>query len=122
MTECVWLPTGYVTGSYYFLEDRSLRLFAGLGRSVRTPTSVERYLQSPSPNFHGNPELDPTLNSEADLGVEWNRGRYSILTKGFYSDLRDYIYQRGKFTAASHQTWTNIEAHQWGLDGRALAR
>ena len=40
--------------------------------------------------------------------------------KGFYSDLDDYIYQQGKQTAASHQTWTNIDAHLYGADVKAV--
>ena len=112
------LPSGYLSVRYY-LTDKS-HFFGGIGRSIRTPTSVEHYLQSPSPFFHGNPDLDPTKNTEFDLGFRTAGQRYSFRVKGFYSDLDDYIYQQGKKTAASHQTWTNIDAHLYGADVKAI--
>ena len=112
------LSSGYLSAKYH-LTDKS-HIFGGIGRSIRTPTSVERYLQSPSPFFHGNPDLDPTKNTEFDLGFQTAGERYSFRVKGFYSDLDDYIYQQGKKTAASHQTWTNIDAHLYGADVKAV--
>jgi iron complex outermembrane receptor protein len=112
------LPSGYISARYY-LTDNS-HIFGGVGRSVRTPTSAERYLQSPSPNFHGNPDLDPTKNTEFDLGFQTASKGLTFRMKAFYSDLDDYIYQQGKKTAISHQTWTNIDAHLYGADVRAI--
>ena len=112
------LPSGYLSAKYH-LTDNS-HIFGGIGRSIRTPNSVERYLQSPSPYFYGNPDLDPTKNTEFDIGFEMTGERYSLRVKGFYSDLNDYIYQQGKKTAASHQTWTNIDAHLYGADVKAI--
>ena len=106
------LPSGYLSAKYYLTNN--FHVFGGIGRSIRTPTSVERYLQSPSPYFHGNPDLDPTKNTEFDIGFEITCERFSLRGKGFYSDLDDYIYQQGKKTEASHQTWTNIDAHLYG--------
>jgi iron complex outermembrane receptor protein len=103
----------------YHLTDNS-HIFGGAGRSIRTPTSVERYLQSPSPYFYGNPNLDPTKNTEFDLGFQTAGERYSLRVKGFFSDLDDYIYQQGKKTEASPQTWTNIDAHIYGADFQAV--
>jgi len=54
------------------------------------------------------------------LGFQTSGKRYSLRVKGFYSDLDDYIYQQGKKTAASHQTWTNIDAHLYGADVKAI--
>ena len=112
------LPSGYLSARYH-LTDNS-HIFGGIGRSIRTPTSVERYFQSPSPYFHGNPDLDPTKNTEFDIGFEITGERFSFRLKGFYSDLDDYIYQQGKKTEASHQTWTNIDAHLYGADVRGI--
>lgn len=81
---------GYVTARYAFTE-RS-QLFAGVGRSYRAPTGAERYIQS-SATFFGNPELEPTANTEIDLGWRTASGPWSFQVKGFYSDLADYIYQ-----------------------------
>ena len=112
------LPGGYLSLKYR-VTDSSF-IFGGIGRSIRTPTSVERYLQSPSPYFHGNPDIDPAKNTEFDIGFQATGKRYSLRIKGFYSDLDDYIYQQGKKTAASHQTWTNIDAHLYGADVKAI--
>jgi iron complex outermembrane receptor protein len=99
----------------YFLNDNAM-LFGGAGRSYRTPTSTERYIQG-SPTFFGNPELKPTANTEFDLGFTYERGRWRFQTKGFYSDLEDYIYQENNL--AGFQSYTNIDAHIWGGDIKA---
>lgn len=112
------LPSGYLSARYHLTDN--FHVFGGIGRSSRTPTSVERYLQSPSPFFHGNPDLDATKNTELDLGFQAAGQRFTFTVKGFYSDLDDYIYQQGKKTKASHQTWTNIDAHLYGADVRAM--
>ncbi len=112
------LPSGYLSAEYHLTDDS--HIFAGIGRSIRTPTSVERYLQSPSPFFHGNPDLRPTKNTEFDLGFQTAGERYCLRVKGFFSDLDDYIYQQGKKTDASPQTWTNIDAHIYGADVKAV--
>ena len=108
------LLSGYLSAEYYVTDNA--HFFGGIGRSIRTPTSVESYLQSPSPYFHGNPDLDPTKNTEIDLGFQLARQKCSFRAKAFYSDLNDYIYQQGKQTADSHKTWTNIDAHIYGAD------
>lgn len=104
---------GYVTARYAFTE-RS-QLFAGVGRSYRLPTGAERYLQS-SPTFFGNPELEPTANTEIDLGWRTATGPWSFQVKGFYADLSDYIYQ--VVTLAGQQTYANIDAHIYGFDAK----
>jgi len=112
------LFSGYLSAEYYLMDNAFL--FGGIGQSIRTPTAVERYLQSPSPYFHGNPDLDPTKNREFDLGFQLTGRTFSFRAKGFYSDLKDYIYQQGKQTADSHQTWTNIDAHIYGADVKII--
>ncbi|MDY0191542.1 MAG: TonB-dependent receptor [Desulfuromonas sp.] len=103
--------SGYLFASWYPTDFS--RLFAGIGRSVRLPTGAERYLQG-SANFYGNPDLDPTINHECDLGVTLD-GRWGQWTlKGFYSQLDDYIYQQ----ATTAKTWVNIDAHIYGFESR----
>ncbi|MCK5509662.1 MAG: TonB-dependent receptor [Desulfobacterales bacterium] len=112
------LFSGYLFAEYYLTDNAFL--FGGIGQSIRTPTAVERYLQSPNHCFHGNPDLDPTKNREFDLGFQLTSRTFSFRTKAFYSDLKDYIYQQGKQTADSHQTWTNIDAHIYGADVKMI--
>ncbi len=113
------LFSGYLSAEYA-LNGHAF-VFGGIGQSIRTPTAVERYLQSPSPYFHGNPDLDATKNREFDLGFQLTGQTVSFRTKAFYSDLDDYIYQQGKQTFDSHQTWTNIDAHLYGVDVKMVA-
>ncbi len=105
-------PSGYATAKYHINEQSDI--FGGIGRSVRTPTLAERYLQA-SNGFYGNPDLKETKNTEADLGYQTNIGRVNFRIKGFYSWLEDYIYQQAK-----PKTWTNINAHIYGGDVSTL--
>jgi iron complex outermembrane receptor protein len=105
---------GHISAKYFINEDAML--FGGLGRSYRTPESTERYIQG-SPTFFGNPKLKPTANTELDLGFTYERGRWMFQTKGFYSDLEDYIYQENNL--AGFQSYTNIDAYIWGGDIKA---
>jgi iron complex outermembrane receptor protein len=102
---------GHVSARYFLNED--VMLFGGVGRSFRTPTSTERYIQGNSA-FFGNPELKPAANTEFDLGFKYEHGRWMFQAKGFYSDLEDYIYQENNL--AGYRSYTNIDAHIWGLD------
>jgi iron complex outermembrane recepter protein len=110
-----YLPTGYATASYYFTND--MRMFGGIGHSVRIPTAVERYIQG-SPTFFGNPDLKPTKNTEFDIGFGMTTGRLNLQAKAFYSDLKDYIYQEQRTPGTT--SWTNIDAHIFGGDIKAM--
>ena len=50
-------------------------IFLGLGRGVRMPDPQELFanLKRMSSNFIGNPNLEPTKDYEADLGVKYSR-------------------------------------------------
>ncbi len=100
----------------YVLGDEAM-LFGGVGRSYRTPTSSERYIQG-NPGFFGNPDLKPTANTEFDVGVLYEFGGVKFQTKGFYSSLDDYIYQENN--VAGYKSYTNIDAHIWGGDIKAI--
>jgi len=99
----------------YVLSDEAM-LFGGVGRSYRTPTSSERYIQG-NPGFFGNPDLKPTANTEFDVGVLYELGVVKFQTQGFYSSLKDYVYQESSF--AGYKSYTNIDAHIWGGDIKA---
>ncbi len=108
------LVGGHVSATYFLNQDAML--FGGIGRSYRTPTGTERYIQG-NPAFFGNPELDPTANTEFDLGFKYERGRWMFQAKGFYSNLKDYVYQESNY--AGYKSYTNIDAHIYGGDLKA---
>ena len=51
------------------------------------------------------------------MGFKFERGRWMFQAKGFYSDLKDYIYQ--EVNIAGYQSYTNIDAHIYGGDIKA---
>jgi iron complex outermembrane receptor protein len=105
---------GHFSAQYYLTGETMV--FGGVGRSYRTPTSCERYIQG-SPTFFGNPKLEPTANTEFDLGLDCRHGRWTFQAKGFYSDLENYIYQENN--VAGYQSYTNIDVHIYGADLKA---
>jgi iron complex outermembrane receptor protein len=105
---------GHVSAKYFLTE--AAMIFGGVGRSYRTPTSCERYIQG-SASFFGNPELEPTANTEVDLGYRFEQGRWMFQAKGFYSDLKDYIYQENNL--GGYKSYTNIDAYIYGGDIKA---
>lgn len=72
---------------------RGLEVFAGAGHSVRVPDPQERYfaLQRMGSDWVGNPLLRPTQNTEADFGVNYRAGRFTLRPTVFASWLADYI-------------------------------
>ncbi|MDX9796100.1 MAG: TonB-dependent receptor [Arcobacteraceae bacterium] len=84
--------------------DENTNYFAGIGKSARVPDARELYM--------GNPDLEDTKNYEVDLGFQKTIGDFSIKTKLFYSELKDYIYNTG----AAGLTFENIDAKIYGLD------
>ena len=109
-----YLKSGFISANY-FLGSNAV-LFGGLGRSYRSPTSTERYIQG-NPAYFGNPELKPTANNELDAGIRINKGFLNFQAKGFYSNLSDYIYQER--SGEGYNTYINIDAHIFGGDIRA---
>ncbi len=106
-----WLPGGYLSVKYYPYDG--IVIYGGIGRSYRTPTSTECYIQG-NPSFFGNPELEPTSNTEFDMGITMEKERWMIRAKAFYSDLADFIYQ--ELNSAGYQSYRNIDAHLTGGD------
>ena len=104
------LVGGQVSLKYYPTDQ--ITLFGGIGRSYRTPTGAERYIQG-SPAFYGNPNLKPTANTELDAGIKYEQQVWKIQAKVFFSELTDYIYQQ---VSSGVQSYTNIDAYLWGGD------
>jgi iron complex outermembrane recepter protein len=68
-------------------------LFGGVGTSVRLPDPEERYytLKRATSDWVGNPNLEPTRNNEADLGINLRHRRFSLRPTLFYSRLSDFV-------------------------------
>lgn len=121
-----WLPSAYL------LVNRALKpgwnLYGGAGYASRLPDPQERYvsLDRPmaSPDWIGNPDLDPATSFELQVGSRWFGADWDFSAQGFQSWLGDYIYLTqfnpgGGVRATSYE---NIEARLHGFSMQAGAR
>lgn len=98
----------------YQLSDNH-KLFGGFGRSTRVPDARELYFHSAGGGgmLIGNPELEDTINTEIDLGIETIQGDFFLKAKLFYSKLDDFIhYNDSKML----NRFDNVDATIYGLD------
>ena len=96
-------------------------LFTGIARGTRTPDQQELFIDVPgSPSWRGNPNLDATVNQQADVGLKFTSPGFYVNSSIFYSDLRDYVnFYQATPTLKSYQ---NIHATMWGAElGSQLA-
>jgi len=84
-------PSGNVWLSYSL--PLHLEIFAGVGRSVRFPDPQERFiaLKRKGSDWIGNPDLNPTRNTEVDLGFQYRDHRFMLRPTLYYSDLSNFI-------------------------------
>ncbi len=105
-----FFPSANLFLKYFFTKVTAI--FGGVGLSTRTPSGAERYIQEGA-GYYGNPDLKPAHNFETDIGFEAKFfKRWKIKAKGFYSYLKNFIYQ----TAVPARTYVNIDAYLIGGD------
>ena len=104
---------GTVSGNIQLVWDASegVELFAGIGSGTRPPDAQELYINSP--RQQGNPFLDPTRNTEVDLGVKYTAERFFVKASIFNSFFDDYVNQVPTGTTRS---FANIDANIWGAE------
>ncbi|MFB3903190.1 MAG: TonB-dependent receptor domain-containing protein [Acidobacteriota bacterium] len=115
-------PSGNVWLSYSL--PLRLELFAGVGRSVRFPDPAERFtvLKRKGSDWIGNPNLEPTRNTEVDLGFQYRDRRLMLRPTLYYSRLDDYItiHNQARLSAvpgvtnAAARSFENVEAKIYG--------
>ncbi len=80
--------------------DSNLTFEIGFGRKTRSPNFLERYLWIPleingglsdGNNYIGDPNLDPEISHELDLGFDYTTDKYYLRPRVFYKDVDDYI-------------------------------
>ena len=74
----------------YALNDAN-KIFFGVGQAQRVPDARELYFKK-SGFLKGTPTLDQVTNREADIGYKYEGDIADLKVKGFYSDLKNYIY------------------------------
>jgi iron complex outermembrane receptor protein len=76
-----------------YSAGKGLELFGGAGSVARLPDPEERFyaLRRGGTDWVGNPNLKPARNSEADLGINYRTGRFSLRPTVFYSRLDNFV-------------------------------
>lgn len=101
------------------LDDR-WNAFVGLGLASRQPDPQERYfnLNRPgaSPDWVGNPDLDPVSNLEVQGGLRWAGASGDLRLSAFHSWLDNMVYlERLPLVGPGSATsYTNIDARLYG--------
>lgn len=101
-----------------FTPASGLEIFTGLARGVRIPDPEELYINvpamAPAVTWRGNPDLDPTVNHQVDLGVKYSTHPIYLDAAVFYSDLHDFIYLSAP--SDTLKSYRNIDATLWGAE------
>ncbi len=87
--------------------------YLGAARKTRSPSYQERYLWIPMEStggladgktYTGNPELDPEVSHEVELGFDMDAGNWSVYPRLYYKTVDDFI----QGTPATNQTALNF--------------
>ncbi len=93
----------------YTLDDANT-IFFGFGQAQRVPDARELYFKKAG-KLKGTPNLDQVTNREADIGYKFEGDMVDLKLKGFYSDLKNYIYINANKT---QNIFENIDATIYG--------
>ncbi|MFB3829354.1 MAG: TonB-dependent receptor domain-containing protein [Bryobacteraceae bacterium] len=115
-------PSASVWASYDL--GRGLEMFSGIGRTVRLPDPQERFfaLKRSGSDWVGNPNLPSSRNTEADVGLNLRRERFTLRPTLFYSRLADYIvlHNQTRLNAVAGvmnpfaRSYQNVDARMYG--------
>ncbi len=111
---------GYINGTYHM--DTTTKLFAGVGKSSRVPDAKELYWIGSMGNPIGTPDLDATINYEADIGFEKQFENASVKVKAFYSQLDNFIAYNASNTMTmmgkkvAYNAYENVDATLYGFE------
>ncbi len=90
---CIFWSTA-INGSWQAKEN--LKFTVGIGRGARPPDLQERYIKFLATGFDrydylGNPRLDPEINYQADLTVDFTTSNTNFYTNLFRSEILNFI-------------------------------
>ena len=94
----------------YTLDDANT-IFFGIGQAQRVPDARELYFKNKTRSVTGTPTLDQVTNRETDIGYTFENEDIDFKLKGFYSDLKNYIYINASKT---QNIFENIDAVIYG--------
>ncbi len=103
--ELNWSATASIT--HQLRKDWMLQL--ALGRGVRNPNMIERYINHFTVGmdpyeYVGNPNLRPEVNNQVEVSIQKQGDRFRVGVNTFYSYFQDYITARVDSTLPSKMT------------------
>ena len=124
-----------------YQTDGDTTWYIGAARKTRSPSYQERYLWIPleatggladGKTYIGNPNLNPEVAHEIELGLDLENSRYGIYPRIFYKRVSDYIQGTPSTNVTANNfarmmanmgmgmpnplQFTNVEARFYGLD------
>lgn len=124
-----------------YQTDSDATWYVGAARKTRSPSYQERYLWIPleatggladGKTYIGNPNLNPEVAHEIELGLDLENSRYGIYPRIFYKRVSDYIQGTPSTNVTANNfaqmmanmgmgmpnplQFTNVEARFYGLD------
>ena len=105
-----WLVGAFLRGEQRLNESDSV--FASLSRAERDADATERYFGKN--DWVGNPELDPEVHHQLDLGFERRLDMAGFEVVAFADRVDDYIFRSANADGVS--TYRNIDATLYGLE------
>lgn len=105
-----WLVGAFLRGEQRLNESDSV--FASLSRAERDADATERYFAKN--DWVGNPELDPEVHHQLDLGFERRLDMAGFEVVAFADRVDDYIFRSANADGVS--TYRNIDATLYGLE------
>ncbi|MDA9871546.1 TonB-dependent receptor [Gammaproteobacteria bacterium] len=124
-----------------YQTDGDATWYIGAARKTRSPSYQERYLWIPleatggladGKTYIGNPNLNPEVAHEIELGLDLEKSRYGIYPRIFYKRVSDYIQGTPSTNVTANNfaqmmanmgmgmpnplQFTNVEARFYGLD------
>jgi iron complex outermembrane receptor protein len=95
-----------------------LNTHIGISRTTRTADATERFINKGGNNkidwWVGNPDLNPEVHNQIDLGVRQNSQRYDWNASVFYDRVDDYILRT--LSADGSTVYRNKDATLYGLE------
>ncbi len=105
-----WLVGAFLRGEQRLNESDSV--FASVSRAERDADATERYFAKN--DWVGNPELDPEVHHQLDLGFERRLDMAGFEVVAFADRVDDYIFRSANADGVS--TYRNIDATLYGLE------
>ena len=107
-------------------DTGTVKVYAGISRSIRQPDATERFLASnslmPTMRWVGNPGLEAAQHHQLDLGLVWANPKYSLSLTTFadWTDdliIRDRAHsQAGVLKNDSASIYRNVDGRRLGIE------